>query len=209
VPQTTSIRIARPTAECQHAYVAIMPRIVLHAKIYFRHMVCNDSRENAIAEVVALTWMWFARLVQKGKQPELFASVLAAYATRAVRSGRRLCGQEKSRDVLSPLAQACRSFTVSPLPEGSSLDGNTFDEALIDNTQTAVPDQVAFRVDFPAWLSTRTDRDRAIIGELMAGERTLEVSQKFQVSQPRISQLRRDYLEDWDAFCEPDESAMA
>ena len=204
----TSIRIARPTAAIQHAYVAIMPRIVNHARITFRHMVCNDSRENAIAETVALTWMWFVRLIEQGKQPQEFVSVLAAYATKAVKSGRRLCGQEKSNDVLSPLAQNRRGFTISPYPQFSTLDGNAIDEALIDNTQTPVPDQVVFRVDFPAWLSTRTDRDRLIIGELMSGERTLEVSQKYQVSQPRISQLRREYLEDWSAFCEPADSAV-
>jgi hypothetical protein len=208
VSQTASIRIARPTADIQHAYVAIMPRIVNHARICFRHMVCNDSRENAIAEVVALTWMWFARLVEKGRHPEEFVSVMAVYAARAVKCGRRLCGQERANDILSPLAQNRGGFTVSPLPEFSTLDGNELDEALQDNMQTPVIDQVIFRVDFPNWLSTRTERDRLIIRELMSGERTLEVSQKYRVSQPRISQLRREYLEDWDAFCKPDESAM-
>ena len=198
-----SIRITRPaTAAIQHAFVAILPRIVLHARIYFRGMACGDARENAIAETVALTWKWFISLVQQGKHPEEFVSVLAAYATRAVRSGRRLCGQEKTKDVLSPLAQTRSGFSVSPFPEFSALVGNSFDEALHDNTQTSVPDQVSFRLDFPAWLSTRTERDRAIIRELMVGERTLDVSQKYQVSQPRISQLRREYLEDWCAFCE-------
>jgi len=42
----------------------------------------------------------------------------------------------------------------------------------------------------------------------MLGERTLDVSQKYQVSQPRISQLRREYLEDWCAYCEPADSAV-
>jgi len=198
-----SIRITRPaTAAIQHAFVAILPRIVLHARIYFRRMACGDARENAIAETVALTWKWYVGLVERGKHPEEFVSVMAAYATRAVRSGRRLCGQEKTNDVLSPLAQTRSGFTVSPLPEFSALVGNPLDEALHDNTQTSVPDQVSFRLDFPAWLSTRTERDRAIIRELMVGERTLDVSQKYQVSQPRISQLRREYLEDWCAFCE-------
>ncbi|MBA4192424.1 MAG: hypothetical protein C0467_31030, partial [Planctomycetaceae bacterium] len=178
----TALCITRPaTATIQHAFVTILPRIVLHARIYFRHMACNDTRENAIAETVALTWKWFVGLVQKGKQPEEFVSVMAAYATRAVRSGRRLCGQEKSKDVLSPLAQSRSGFTVSPVPEFSTLDGNEFDEALQDNTQTPIPDQVSFRVDFPAWLSTRTERDRLIISSLMLGERTLDVSQKYQV----------------------------
>lgn len=209
MPDPTANSLTRPaTAAIQHAFATVLPRIVLHARIYFRNLACDDTRENAVAETVALTWKWFVGLVKKGKRPEEFVSVMAAYATKAVRSGRRLCGQEKSKDVLSPLAQSRRGFTVSPLPEFSTLVGNEFDEALQDNTQTPVPDQVTFRLDFPAWLSTRTERDRAIIGELMLGERTLEVSQKYQVSQPRISQLRRDYLEDWCAFCELAESAV-
>lgn len=201
VPDHATICVTRPaTAVIQHAFVAIMPRIVLHARISFRHMRCNDTRENAIAETVALTWKWFIGLVHQGKHPEEFVSVMAAYAARAVKSGRRLCGQEKAKDVLSPLAQNRRGFTVSPYPETGTLSGNPFDEALLDNTQTPIPDQVSFRLDFPAWLTTRTERDRLIISEFMVGERTLEVSQKFRVSQPRISQLRREYLEDWSAF---------
>jgi len=192
VPDPAANSITQPaTAAIQHAFVTILPRIVLHARISFRHVACNDTRENAVAETVALTWKWFVGLV-----------------TKAVKSGRRLCGQEKAKDILSPLAQSRSGFTVSPFPEFSTLDGNSFDEALQDNTQTPVPDQVSFRVDFPAWLSTRTERDRLIISSLMLGERTLDVSQKYRVSQPRISQLRREYLEDWCAFCEPAESVV-
>ncbi|MCE9564151.1 MAG: hypothetical protein K8U57_19075 [Planctomycetes bacterium] len=191
----SAICITRPaTAAIQHAFVAIMPRVVRHARITFRQLACADSRENAIAETVALAWKWFARLVQQGRHPEEFVSVIAAYAARAVKSGRRLCGQEKAKDVLSPLAQTRQGFLVSPFPKVSTLAANPFDEALQDNTQTPVPDQVSFRLDFPAWLSTRTERDRAIIGELMVGERTLDVSRKCQVSAARISQFRREYL---------------
>ena len=56
--------------------------------------------------------------------------------------------------MLSPVAQQRRGFTVSPLPDGSSLAGNVFDEALTDNTITPIPDQVVFRLDWPAWLAT-------------------------------------------------------
>ena len=203
-----NLSITHPaTAAIQHAFVSIMPRIVLHARIAFRRLTCADSRENAVAETVALTWKWFVRLVQQGRHPEEFVSVIAAYAARAVKSGRRLCGQEKTKDMLSPLAQTRRGFTVSSIPEFSTRVGNSLDDALQDNTQTPVPDQVSFRLDFPAWLSTRTDRDRAIIGELMVGERTMDVSRNCQVSPGRISQLRRDYLEDWCAFCEGGGSA--
>src|SRR6185436_10490629 len=123
---------------------------------------CSHRRDDAIAEMVALVWKWSLRLIQRGKDPTAFPTALAAFAARAVRSGRRLCGQQSARDPLSPLAQQRHGFTVSPLPEGSSLHGNLFDQALRDNTQTPVPEQVRFRLDFPAWLTTLGERDRRI-----------------------------------------------
>jgi hypothetical protein len=62
------------------------------------------------------------------------------------------------------------------------LNGNVFDEALAENTRSEVPDQVAFRCDFPAWCRTRTDRDRRLIEDLMTGERTLDVSSRYGLS---------------------------
>ena len=77
---------------------------------------------------------------------------------------------------------------------------DAFEERLQDNTVTPVPDQAAFRIDWPAWMKTRTERDRQIIDDLMAGERTLDVSRKYGLSPARVSQLRGEYQEDWDRF---------
>jgi hypothetical protein len=65
-----------------------------------------------------------------------------------------------------------------------------------------VPDQVIFRIDFPVWRGTRSERDRRVIDELMAGGRTKDVSRMFGLSPGRVSQLRRDFLEDWRRFTE-------
>jgi hypothetical protein len=73
--------------------------------------------------------------------------------------------------------------------------------ALRDNRITPPPDQAAFRVDFPVWLGMQTKRNRRVIGDLMAGERTQDVSQKFRMSPGRVSQLRREFMEDWRRFC--------
>jgi hypothetical protein len=108
-------------------------------------------------------------------------------------SGRRVCGQETSKDVLSPTAQRHHGFTVNSLPDRSSGDGLILDEALHDNTQTPVDEQVCFRLDFPAWLLTRSDRDCRMVLDLMRGERTLDVSRKYGTTPARISQLRRDF----------------
>ena len=134
--------------------------------------------------------------VRTKSNQQLFA-ILVDYKLRTLR---RLCGQERAKDVLSPQAQQRRGFTVSPIPKGSSLDGNVFDEALRDNTRSEVPDQVAFRMDFPEWLSTMSDRNRHIAEDMTMGDSTLELSGRHRVSPGRISQLRREFKQDWESF---------
>jgi hypothetical protein len=92
--------------------------------------------------MLALGWEWFIRIRQHGKHPEQFPTALATFAGRAVKSGRRLCGQQKAKDVLSPAAQRRHGFAVSALPEFDGCNGNVIEEALHDNTQTP-PDEQA------------------------------------------------------------------
>jgi hypothetical protein len=189
-------------AALQARFLSIKQRIVLHARIFFRHIACPARRADAIAETVGLAWTWFRRLAERGKDATKFASVLASYAARAVKSGRRVCGQLKARDVLSERAQQRHHFSVSKLPDCSTLSSNPLSEALQDNTRTEVPEQVAFRLDFPAWLRTRNDRDRRLIRAMMHGERTMDLARRFGTSASRISQLRRAYHDDWQRFCQ-------
>src|SRR5262249_39475280 len=148
-------------------------------------------------------------LAQRGKDATQFPSILADFAARAVRAGRRLCGRERSRDVLSPTAQRQHHFAVEPLPDFSTLAGNVMSEALCDNTQTPPPEQASFRIAFPSWLMTRSERARRLAEVLMAGERTSTVSAKFGLSPARVSQLRRDFHDDWQRFCGLDEVSTA
>jgi hypothetical protein len=190
-------------------FLAILPRIQRHGQIAFRHVRCPTRREEALAEMIALAWQWCLSLARRGKDPRRFPLALATYAARAVQAGRRLCGQEKANDALSPRAQQRHDFTIHSLPDGSSLAGNVLDEALHDNTQTPVPDQVSFRLDFPAWLCTYSERNRQVIRDLMSGQRTMEVSRKYGLSPGRISQLRRQFMQDWERFGQPRELARS
>jgi hypothetical protein len=183
-------------------FLAILPRIETHARVYFRHVRCPERKEDCIAEVVALSWRWFIRCAEKGKDATQFPSALATYAARAVGTGRHVCGKENARDVLSPLAQQNHDFVVQKLPDFSTLSGTPAEEALHDNTRSEVPDQVAFRVDFPAWRNTLTDRDRRMADHLMVGERTQDVARRFGVSPGRVSQKRREFEYDWALFCD-------
>jgi hypothetical protein len=197
----------------QATFLNVLPRIESQARIYFRAIKCANRKADSIAEVVAIAWKWFCRLMRRGKDATQFVGALARLAARAVWSGRRVCGQVHGNDVMSPVAQRRYNFTVESLPTSTrqcqeslygSVNGqrlhDAFEERLRDNTVTPPPDQAAFRLDFPAWLKTLTPRERRIIRTMMLNERTKELSRQFEVSPGRISQLRRDFRNDWRRF---------
>jgi hypothetical protein len=206
-----------PTPSLSHLharFLALLPRIRTHGRFFFRHLKCREKKADAIAEMVALSWKWFVRLVEKGKDPGQFSSILATFAARAVRSGRRLARMERTKDVLSPRAQQLHDFRVESLPQSTRASfehlyssplgqrrQDAFEERLRDNAITPVPDQVSFRLDFPAWLKTRSERDRRVVQDLMAGERTQDVAAKHGLTAGRVSQLRREFMQDWWWFC--------
>jgi hypothetical protein len=201
-------------ADLQSAFVSIRPRIELHADIFFRHVRCHDTRADRIAETLALAWKWFLRLSEKGKDATGFPAVLAQYAARAVKSGRRVCGQQTSRDVMSPLAQQRHGFRVESLPtstrtaleeiygtpRGQRLH-DVFEERLVDHVRTPPDEQAIFRIDFRAWLESLTPRERRMIEAMAANERTLDISKMFELSPGRISQMRREFHIGWERFC--------
>ena len=195
-----------PTADCIHlAFLEQLPRFRAHAAFAFRRVACPEARADRVAEAVALAFMHFAALYLRGKNPEAFVTTLALRCTQAVKAGRRLAGSEAAKDVLSPVAQVRHGFAVGRLPDraGSPSPGGRPDEfadALADDARTPVPDQAAFRIDFPRWRSTFRHRDRAVLDALAGGGRTGEVAAAFGISPGRVSQLRRAFEISWAAF---------
>ena len=175
----------------------------------------RTRRAEAVAETVALAWQWFIRLAERGKDARPFASVLASLAARSVHSGRRLCGMEKATDVLSPVAQRRHGFQVEALPLSTRTDPESlwarapgqrlqevFEERLCDNRQTPVPEQVAFRLDWPRFFSTLSERDRRLAEFLSLGHSAQQAARTFGVCPSRVTQLRRRWCRDWRAFQE-------
>ena len=197
----TTLHSSPKTDHLQNSFQALLPRIELHARIYFRHIFCPQEKQDCIAETIALAWQWYGRLAERGQDAALFVMAMTVRAARAVRSGRRLCGQQAANDALSPRAQKRHGFTVSPLLGTRSQGGHILDEALRGNLQTPVVDQAIFRCDFPAWRSRRTERDRHLIDDMMIGERTRDVAHRYGLSPARVSQLRREFQSDWERFC--------
>jgi hypothetical protein len=196
------IRHAAVSQRLKETFVgSILPRIEAHGKVYFRHVRCRHRKQELIAEMAALSWRWFLRLVRRGKDALKFVSTLAVYAARAISSGRRVCGRERAHDAMSASTQRNRGFAVGSLPEVSTPLRGPLADALVDNTVSPVLDQVAFRIDFPAWRRTRSERDRRVIDRMMVGESTAILARLFGVSSARISQMRREFHDDWHSFC--------
>jgi hypothetical protein len=206
-------RASKPQLSLHDRFVKLLPRIKTHGSIVFRHIKCRQGREDAIAEMIALCWRWYVRLAGRGKDAGEFMYNFTRFAAFAVKSGRRVCGQERPNDVLSERAQRERGFKVESLPSSTGTshqnlyakvtgqrEHDAFEERLRDNTVSPVPDQVAFRLDFPEWLLTWSERDRRIIHDMAQDERTFDLAQRYGCSPGRISQKRTEYKHDWEQF---------
>lgn len=189
-----------PFAHLHAAFLTLVPILKRQASFIFRYIDCPDTRENAITETIGLGWKWFVGLAERGKDARDFPVAFATLAARSVKSGRGVCGQESSKDVHSHLARKRRGFQVERLQERGLDDDIGWQQALHDNTATPVPDQVVFRLDFPAWLSRLSDREERIAKQMAIGEKTSCLAKKFGLSWGRISQLRHELHDDWNEF---------
>lgn len=186
--------VSNPKATLHHAkFVAMIPQIQRYASFVFRHEP-RAAQEDLIAESIASAYVNFARLVERDKVELAFASVLARYACKQIRAGRRIGNRADIRDLLSSHARK-RGVFVHGLFERDEK-GN-WQDLVIEDKRTRPADVAACRVDFRAWLATLTIRNRRIAEALAVGASTTEVAKRFQISPGRVSQLRNELFEEW------------
>jgi len=198
----------------QVVFLAIIDTLIRHAHFAFRHIRNEHDREDFIQEVLCVAWKWTLRMLENNKDPREFPTALAEYASKHVKAGRRFVGGKLGlKDALSRIAQARHSFTAQPLPSSTAatheelygaVDGqrkhDLFEEILQEHDRSPVPDQAAFRIDFPEFLATLSDRNRRIAEDMMLGKTTLELASSHRVTPGRVSQLRRELHSEWHAF---------
>jgi hypothetical protein len=191
-------RPGRPKAQENEQFLEFIPTIKCYARRAFRNFR-PDDREEAIAEVLANAFSAFRRLAELGKLDVAYPSPLARFAIARFKSGRQVGNKTNSRDVFSFVAQRRQGFSLESL---QADDGRPSDwvELLADNTLTPVADQVAFRLDFCAWLGTQNGSARELAEYLALGNTPSEASQRFGVSRARISQRRRSLKASWQSF---------
>ena len=201
-------------------FLTLMAKIETHARIVFRAIRCPVRKEDAVQDCIALAWKWFLRLQERGRDINQFPMVFVFLVVKAVASGRRLTGMLRVKDVLSERCQRKHGFNVEALPTSTRISvevlvakprgqemQDAFEERLQDNGTTPVPDQVAFRIDWPSFFTTLPTRDQRMAEFLPLGHNAKQAAEKFGLSAGRITQLRQRWCKEW--LCFQNEPALA
>jgi len=195
----SAVSCPKPAPPAWHAqFLAMLPVIVMHARFIFQHRD-PEARDEAVQEVVANACQAYARLVERGRTGVTTPFVLAWYGIRQYREGRRVGTPLNIKDVSSPYCQQRRGLTVERLDRYDGEEG-CWKEVLVEDRHSTPADLAASRIDFPAWLATLAKRDRRIALKLASGESTGRTARQFKLSKGRISQMRKQLKEAWDAF---------
>ena len=185
----------------QKHFLELMPAIQRHAELAFRE-ADPEQKDEYVQEVLANAWQAYRRLAERGKRDLAYASPLARFAIKQVRTGRSVGSRLNIRNPLSRHAQLRKGIKVERLSSYCSKT-NAWVEVMVEDHRTSVLDQVAFRIDVPQWLATLTPRNRHIAEDLAIGCTTSEVAKKYGRSLGRVSQIRRELERTWDNFQAP------
>jgi hypothetical protein len=176
----------------------MLPRIQRQASVAFRNTL-PEAREELIAEVVANAYHGYCRLVELGKQDLAFATPLAQFAIRRVRSNRFLGGRQRPRDVMLAHDQTAGRSVVERL-DHFDREESQWREIVVEDHRAGPAEIAACRIDFASWLRLLPVRRRKVALTLACGESTSEAAKKFGVTAARVSQIRLWLKESWEQF---------
>ena len=196
------IAIAKPsisvTVQHHQEFLVMLSAISRRASFSFR-ATDPETRADLIQEVIANAFVAYVRLVELGKAKLAYPTVLARYGVVQVRRGRRIGSRTSSNDVLSQYAQHRRGFAVESLDQLDNQPSG-WQQIVVEDATATPADIAACRIDFRAWLQRLSRLQRRIAKLLATGETTSAVAKKFQLTNGRISQLRKELRASWEAF---------
>ena len=181
----------------EQRFLEMLPTIRRVAGYAFRHLR-RSVREDLLAEVVANAFAAFRRLIDRGRAALIFPTVLARYAIKQVREGRRLGSRTNIRDVPSPYAKQQERLVVEPLCQ--QQEGGRWEELAVEDRGASPADVASFKIDFAEWLKRLKRSKRKLAVRLAIGETTSDAALRFRLTRSRISQLRKELHQNWDEF---------
>jgi hypothetical protein len=197
-----------PQPEWHAVFLRMAGRIRKAARIAFRHYDL-EAREEAVQAVLCNACAAVARLAELGKLDLCYASVLSRYSIAQVKDGRLTGGHLNCLDISSRYCQRLKDIVVERLDRREKDEDNAWCEVLVEDRHAGPAETACSRIDFDAWLHALPRRDRKVAQYLSLGNRTSDAARKFKVSQGRISQLRRELQESWNAYTNGNEGNAA
>ena len=160
-------------------FVLQLPELEVMALVHFRG-VSPEARQEAIQNTTCLAWKYWVRLAETRRTPDesLLRSVWW-YCIKQTRSRREITRGDGKR------GKGRQDVYDRTGTEVEHIDFNSF-----IGRMTSVTDQVAFRLDLPAFLATLNVRQRAMVADLATGMTTSEVARLHGVTPGAVSQFR-------------------
>jgi len=192
--------IAHANTICTHQdrFLEMLPQIRDQARHAFRNEP-PERREELLTETIANCWAAFVRLIERGLIDVIYPTPLAQFAIKQVRDGRRVGTKLNIKDVGSEYAQRCQGFSVERLDRFDEKNAE-WKEIVVEDRHAGPAQTAAARIDISEWFASLPRRKRRVAATLATGESTKTAARKHRVSPGRISQLRRELMEDWAEF---------
>jgi hypothetical protein len=175
-------------------FLTMLPAIRRQLKVAFRHLD-PEARAEAVQEGICNAMLAYLRLHERGEVAKAYPTPLAQYAARQIRDGRKVGGKLNIKDVSSGYCQRLKHVVLERLDKWDKDEG--WMEIVVEDKSATPADVARVRLDFAAWLKTLSRRDRKVALELARGSRTGEVARKYDLSDGRISQLRKEMHLSW------------
>ena len=190
----------------QEKFTASLKAVEDAARFAFRRRRRQD-REEALAEARAAAWSAWHGLIRKGKDPvEVGVTGIANNAVRNVRQGRRIgnrtCGRG-AMDVQHPRVRRALGLRVVAFAELAGPQVGSWRDWLAEDNSISPADQAIFHLDYQTWLAGLPEKKRWVAELLALGHEGFVVARLIGIAQSRVSQLRGELAENWQAFQQP------
>jgi hypothetical protein len=179
-------------AIAQRQFEAALPRINKVISFRLRHLR-GEKKEEESAEALALTWKYYLRVVEQGRDPMPFIQKLAEYGARHVNRGGRLAGHQTTKDVMSRCAKHRTGHTVQSIVPNEDGDLSPRVVDALRSRDASPAEQAALNIDFQEFLDgldSVDSRYAPVARQLASGMSNREVGKEHGLSRGRISSER-------------------
>jgi hypothetical protein len=188
----------KSTPPWHEGFLNLLPAVRLHSAVSFRQLD-PEAKAEAIQNCIVNAMIAYLRLYELGKVDLAYAGPLGSYAVAQTKAGRTVGSPLNCKDVSSPYAQKMKRFELARLDHYDRTEECW--EELVVESRAAGPAEVAItRLDFKSWLRSLPTRLRRIAKVLATGETTKATAKQFNLTEGRISQIRRLLADNYRAF---------